>query len=395
MDGDVRSSGRKRRVWCAVLVVMVLFPALGTSVGALPLALCAAVAVAAAMLGRPTGRVSLDRASGFTAVLSLVLDFGYVGDPKPVGFWLPFEGVALWVLLYRVVRREPVPRVLWGGGLVGAATVCLLLRITLHVPEQGWRESVFAVLLGFFPAACVAGVGLYLRSLDGRRARAVAQALREQRLEVARDLHDFVAHEVTGMVLEAQAAQLDGGAPTEARELFERIEGAGLRALDSMDQTVSALRQVDGDGRAVGKGWAEAPSTRVYGLADLGELVGRFSAMSRAGAQLSQEEGLGGTLSREAEDAAYRVVLESLTNVRRHAPHATRVVVEVRRTAEGSVEVTVADDGGGVPGGTRSGGGTGLAGLAERVDALGGSLRAGPRDEGWRVGCVLPAAKAR
>ncbi len=371
---------------------------MGASAGALPLALCAAVAVAAAMLGWPAGRVSLTQASGFAAGLSLVLDFAYSGDPKLVGFWLPLEWVALLVLLYRVVRWESASRVGWVGGLVGSATVCLLLRVTLPMPGQGWRESAFGVFLGFFPAACVTGVGLYLRSLDGRRARAVTEALRDQRLEVARDLHDFVAHEVTGMVLETQAAQLDEGAPAETRELFARIEGAGLRALDSMDQTVRALRQVEGKGR-VGRvervERVETPPTRVYGLADLGELVERFSAMTRAETRWVTDDGLVGVLSREAGDSAYRVVLEALTNVRRHAPRAARVVVEVRRTADGSVEVTVADDGGGVPGGTRDGGGTGLAELAERVDALGGVLQAGPRGGGWRVGCVLPAVKGR
>ncbi|MEU7156868.1 sensor histidine kinase [Streptomyces chrestomyceticus] len=404
MGEKVKAEGRKRRVWCAVLVVVVLSPALGASVSALPLALCAAVAVAVAVLGRAVWRVSFAQGAGFAAGLSLVLDFGYFGDPKAVGFWLPFEGVALLVLLYRVTRREPAPQVGWVGGLVGAAAVCLLLRVTLHMPEQGWRGSVVGVLLGFFPAACVAGVGLYLRAVDGRRARAVAEALRGQRLEVARDLHDFVAHEVTGMVLEAQAAQLDRSAPAETRELFERIEGAGLRALDSMDQTVRALRQAEGRevDKEKEKGWVEVPRTRVYGLGDLGDLVGRFSSMSNAEARLSQGEGVAGVLSREAEDAAYRVVLESLTNVRRHAPRATRVVVGVRRTGEGAVEVTVADDGGGgsgkgggsgVFGGGRRGGGTGLAGLSGRVGALGGVFWAGPYDGGWRVGCAFPAGE--
>ncbi|OKI09470.1 two-component sensor histidine kinase [Streptomyces sp. CB02923] len=389
MGDDVKPAGGKRRAGCVVLVAMILLPALGASPGAFPLALCAAVAAAAAMPGLRLRRVPLVRGAVFTASASLVLDFAYSGDPKPIGFWLPFEGVALLVLLYRVTRREPVPRAAWAGGLVGAATVCLLLRITLHMPQQGWRESVFVVFLGFFPAACVTGVGLYLRSLDARRARAVTRALRDQRLEVARDLHDFVAHEVTGIVLEAQAAQLDRDAPQQTRELFERVEAAGLRALDSMDQTVRALRQADGGA------WEEAPATRVYGLADLAGLLDRFSSMTRAQTRLSQEEGLAGALSREAGDAAYRVVLESLTNVRRHAAQATRVVVAARRTAGGSVEVTVTDDGGGTPGGTRHGGGTGLAGLSERVDALGGTLRAGPHGGGWRVGCVLPAPAVR
>jgi len=93
--------------------------------------------------------------------------------------------------------------------------------------------------------------------------------------------------------------------------------------------------------------------------------------------------------------AVYRVVLESLTNVRRHAARATEVTVSVRRAAEDrdAVDVTVTDDGG--RGGLlrldrRRGGGTGLAELAARVEALGGTLTAGPREKGWRVRARIP-----
>jgi signal transduction histidine kinase len=87
------------------------------------------------------------------------------------------------------------------------------------------------------------------------------------------------------------------------------------------------------------------------------------------------------------------VVIEALTNVRRHAPSATTVTVAVA-VHSGVVEVTVVDDGGAAPAAPRDGGGTGLAGLDERVRALGGDLHAGPHGAGWRVSCHLPAGDA-
>ncbi|WP_405412890.1 sensor histidine kinase [Streptomyces decoyicus] len=125
-------------------------------------------------------------------------------------------------------------------------------------------------------------------------------------------------------------------------------------------------------------------------------LVGRFSSMAAAEVTLSLEDEVAGTLSREAEDTAYRVVLEALTNVRRHAPQTGRVEVFAGRTADRAVEIAVVDDAGSrAPAGTRQSGGTGLAGLEERGGALGGRLEAGPYGPGWRVRVLLPAPAIR
>ncbi|GGU43353.1 hypothetical protein GCM10010211_03450 [Streptomyces albospinus] len=365
------------------------------------LAVMAALALVVAISAWPQGRISLAQAAGGTALASLAADLAYAGTPGLVLLWAPFESVALLVLLYRAIRRLPRSRAAALGALVGAAAVALPLRFTLHAVQTGPKESVVMVALALFPAAGATGVGLYLRSLDTRRVHAVALARREQRLELARDLHDFVAHEVTGIVLEAQAAQLDGDGPGNDRALLERIEQAGLRALDSMDRTVQTLREA-GDRAPL-----EPPPTRHHGLADLPELVARFAAMTPARVDVRIGAGEGaepaGALSREAEDTAYRVVLEALTNVRRHAPGATRVMVTAGRSPDGGLRISVADDAGGpqgAPAATRRGGGTGLVALAERVRALGGALEAGPavaeetgeRGPGWRVNCLLPPA---
>ncbi len=410
MKDNVPARRRRRRGWCGAAAAAMLLPALLSPPGACLPAVMAALSLVVALSVWPVGRVSLARAAAGTAVLSLAADTVSFGKAGLALLWLPFEAVALLVLLERVVRHVPGSRVVRHvpgsrvglvGGLTGAAAVLLPLRFTLHAPQTGIKESVFLAALAFVPAAGATGVGLYLRSLDRRRAHAVALARREQRLEVARDLHDFVAHEVTGIVLEAQAAQLDeDSVPGEHRALLHRIEQAGLRALDSMDRTVATLREADG------RTWEEPPPTRLHGLADLPELIGRFAAMTAAEVTLSLEDEVAGTLSREAEDTAYRVVLEALTNVRRHAPRAGRVEVRAARSADGAVELSVADRAG--PGastgalpralreqGGRPGGGTGLAGLAERVGAVGGALEAGPYAQGWRVSCRLPVPAVR
>ncbi|MFI1742404.1 sensor histidine kinase [Streptomyces sioyaensis] len=382
---------RRRRRWSGAAAAAMLLPAALWPREALPPAVMAALALVVSMTVRPTGRIPLDRAAGGIAALSLVADFVPFGRAEAALLWLPFETLALLVLLERVVRHVPAPRVGLVGALTGTATVLLPLRFTLHASHTGLKESVFLAALALFPAAGTAGVGLYLRALDNRRAHAVALARREQRLEVARDLHDFVAHEVTGIVLEAQAAQLgEDPGPAEHRALLERIEQAGLRALDSMDRTVATLREADG------RPWEEPGPTRLHGLADLPELLDRFSAMSPAEVTLSLADEVADALAPEAEDTAYRVVLEALTNVRRHAPRAGRVEVCAGRTAEGGVEISIADHAGpAAPDGARQGGGTGLAGLAERVGALGGALEAGPYAQGWRVRCVLPGPAHR
>lgn len=223
---------------------------------ALLLAGMAAAAVLVAAVPWPRGRVSLAGAVGGVAAASLLLDLVYPGPYRLPAFWLPFEWAALLVLAGRVVRRA---RGRWAGPvgvLVVMAVVAVPLRFTVRTPNGGWTASVLAVLTSGVPLAVVVGASLYLRVLDARRERAVAKARREQRLEVARGLHDFVAHEITGIVLEVQAGQLPGDqGPEETAALLRRLEEAGLRALDSMDAMVGALREsreVGGNGAGDG-----------------------------------------------------------------------------------------------------------------------------------------------
>ncbi|WP_327679992.1 sensor histidine kinase [Kitasatospora sp. NBC_00458] len=295
----------------------------------------------------------------------------------------------------------------WVGvvGLVELALLAVVVVVTLRA-EDGWRSATAAwtilaavalwparfdtsgnpvealTLFGFgsmvgLPTVVIA---LYLRKLDDTRRRSVAAARRAQRLELAHDLHDFVAHDVSGMVAQAQAGTiLAASDPARAAALFERIEQAGLQALASLDRTVRLLRSEDADG----PGRVPQP-----GLAELVELTERFAESGGVTVRLDTPGGES-EVPREVAATAYRIVVEALTNVRRHASGVRVVDVRVRYQGPRLV-VVVRDDGGGapVPGSRR--GGSGLVGLAARVEALGGTLDSGREGDGWQVTATMP-----
>ncbi|MFX0594379.1 sensor histidine kinase [Melissospora conviva] len=380
------STWRNTHLLAALLAFLVLCPAFIAPLPGWVVAGTAALATAVPLIRWPLRRVSLAHAAAGTAALSLLVDVVYPGPAGLALFWMFFEMPALLLLLGRVIRSVPDRLVVVTATACAAAALLLPLRFTLRDDGPVLELSIITVALTMFPVVVAAGIGGYLRSLDMRRVRAVNEARRDQRLRVAADLHDFVAHEVTGIVLEAQAAQWEPLDAEQARTLLARIEAAGLRALDSMDHTVQTLRDVGGDGDG-------GVPARVYRLADLPELVNRFSSGSSLRAVADLADGPEATIGAEREAVGYAVVLEALTNVRRHAYRATEVQVRVRTVPGPAVEIGVTDNGrtAGALTGRRVGGGTGLVGLEERVRALGGELSAGRTETGWCVRCVIPA----
>ncbi|MGW7416989.1 sensor histidine kinase [Streptomyces sp. NPDC054863] len=408
--------GLRRQLTCGATVVLLGLPALLAPPAALLLALSAAVALLAVLLPLPLGRLTLPVAASVTTGLSVVTDFVYTGPQGLTLLWMPFEFTALLVLTGRLVRKAGRP------GIPAAATAALValalpLRFTVRNPGSGANGSLVMVLVAMVPVVCAVAVGSYLRTVDERRRRAVRRARREQRLDMARLLHDFVAHELTGMVLEVQAAQASPYEPDQFGALLGRLEESGLRALDQMDRALDTLRGPEepaGPGadlaarqeegrrdRYEDTGTPDHVPTRVYGLSDLPGLVTRFAESGSVPAALDLDPDLhldgepAGALRRECDEVAYGMVLEALTNVRRHAPGTASVAVSVRREGETGLRVSVTDEGG--PDGTpnsllssRQGGGTGLVGLRERFTVLGGELTAGPCGDGWRVTGTLP-----
>lgn len=297
------------------------------------------------------------------------------------GIWALVEFAGLAALVMSAVRHAPVRSAVAAAALGVLALGLQPLRMLLGASAM-WTEYVFFIASGTIMGLVAVGIGAGRRLAARRRSRTLADVRRRERLALAGDLHDLVAHDVTGIVLDAQATRAEAD-PAQAPEALERIERAGLEALAAMDRTVGMLR---GEGDA-------GPGTRTYGVADVAELADRFGAAARIPVQQRIDADL--VVPREAADAVYRLVAEALTNVRRHAPHAGGVSVAV--TAEDSaLTVRIADTGTRGPArrqrlARRGGhGGTGLIGLAARVEALGGEFRAGPAETGWSVEATLP-----
>ena len=219
--------------------------------------------------------------------------------------------------------------------------------------------------------------------LNEARARALAAERRveeegrrratEERLRIARELHDVLGHHLSMINVQASAA-LHRPDPDRAQEALTVIKQTSKETLGELRTALGALRQ-DGD----------VPTTPAPGLDRLGDLV---TTAERAGLAVRTElTELTETraLPPEVDRASYRIIQEALTNVTRHAA-ATVAVVRVRHDA-GGVLVEVEDDGVGVPGEP----GNGILGMAERAQALGGSLDTGRRpDGGYRVCAWLP-----
>ncbi|WP_143134168.1 sensor histidine kinase [Actinoplanes philippinensis] len=301
----------------------------------------------------------------------------------------PGEALALLCLLLVAVRGVRPSRLAPIAATVALAVVALPFR------ERPADESLFddqfgvAVVLALL-TAIFAGFGGYLRTMDERyrrRRAALVDARRAERLAMAADLHDFVAHHVTGILVQAQMGQaVLTLQPERLGPILAGIERAAGETLESMRRTVGVLRTEPG----------ATDGTRPAG--DLAALPGLVEDFSRAGppVTLLPCPEIPADLPHEVQVAAFRVVQEALTNVRRHGADAAEVTVELRY-ADRRLTVVVLDDGttpaaGDVARGT----GFGLTGLDERVTALGGRLTAGPRaGGGWELTAVLPATRGQ
>ncbi|MER5599153.1 sensor histidine kinase [Streptomyces sp. NPDC002265] len=249
-------------------------------------------------------------------------------------------------------------------------------------PAASWWQEV-AVATWVVGVLAVSELARTRREQWGReraeRARAARRRADEERLRIARELHDVLAHSISVINVQAGVglALLDTD-PEQARTALTTIKAASKEALGEVRQVLDTLR-TPGD----------APRTPAPGLDRLPELVEQAAA-----AGLTVEvEGRPPRLAPGADLAAFRIVQEALTNVVRHSGsrHA-RVRVE---HAGGELRLCVDDDGP-ATGADAGGSGNGLAGMRERAAALGGRIEAGPRpDGGFRVLAVLPSERKR
>ena len=296
------------------------------------------------------------------------------GLPREPG---PAIVLALAVLIGTAIRRLPT-RPAVGIAAAGLAVVAGSL-FSGGAANGGLGVVPFLNALGWLAAVAA---GSCLRLFDVTRRAAEERAREDERLELARELHDVAAHHLTGIVLQAQAARIVARKrPGELDDSLAGIEGAGSAALTAMRRVVGLLR--DADDAAPAKPGPE----------QLTDLVRRFdgSGVPVALRLPAQPQ----VWPPEVTSTVYRVVQESLTNVSRHAPHARSVTVTVEQDA-GSVRVEVADDGPPAPSRSARHSGYGLIGMRERVEALGGTLTTGPRpDAGWSVLATVPTGAPR
>ncbi|MFH8843077.1 sensor histidine kinase [Streptomyces sp. NPDC017868] len=299
--------------------------------------------------------------------------------PEAVLLYLPL--LAADALVGRIAALHPLKI------LLPTALVTLAVQIASATYTTSGQDVFVSTITALALALLTAG--LLGRSVRERRdhaaelrAATTAEAVAAERLRIARELHDVIAHSIGVIAIQAGVGRrVIETQPAEARNALATIETTSRETLAGLRRTLGALRGADGGGRP-------APRDPAPGLADLERLA---ASTADAGVRVELRH-LGNpdvSLPPEVDLAAYRIVQEALTNVVRHAATPTcRVTVE-RRT--GTLLVEIADDGRGTPPGAALTGGYGLLGMRERAELLGGSLTAGPRPGGgFDVTALLP-----
>jgi len=317
------------------------------------------------------------------------------------------------ILFYLVHRRNISPAPLMVVPTYDVA-VAGYLALAITVPMVIMVAGLFAVglsgtplvdvLADFLPSFVIFILAVALGEVvRGRRALAAetarrlelaeeeqrseaARLLAEERLRIARELHDTVAHSMATITVQAGSALhvLSAAHDGAVREALVNIRETSKSALGEMRAVLGQLREGAGAGALAG------PAPEGLGLGRLPELR---AAVTAAGSPVRVSvEGEPGPLPPEVDHAAYRILQESLTNVLRHAVSGTEAEVSLRYEPD-SVTITVANDGC-MPGGP-PGTGNGLRGMRERATAAGGELAAGPRPEGgFLVTAILPRQAA-
>lgn len=301
----------------------------------------------------------------------------------PAGSLLPF--LILLVAVFTAAQREAPGRALVGGA-AGLATIWLEIAVT----DNDFANYAFTGV--FVVGAWLGGRGFRSREehaghLEERAARLELEreanaraAVAEERTRIARELHDVVAHNVSVIVIQSQAAQQSTPPDGDAGRALRSIEATGQEALSEMRRLLGLLRRED----------EELALTPQPSLRHLDRLA---ASVRDAGLPVEVEvQGDPVSLPPGVDLSAYRIVQEALTNALKYAgPASARVLV---RYGAGELELEISDDGSG--NGVGNGGGHGLIGMRERVNVYGGMVESGSRPEGgYAIRVRLPLQSAQ
>jgi signal transduction histidine kinase len=288
--------------------------------------------------------------------------------------------VAPIIALYTVATQVSVRRAV----VAAVITLGILLTVTAannpfgHISGGGFDIIPFMVAAALFAGIAVASRRAYVDSIRDRAEQDARRRLDEERLRIARELHDVVAHTMATINVQAGvAAHVLPTHPEAVAESLQAIKTASKEGLRELRAILNVLRQAD-----------EAdPTQPAPGTAQLEDLI---ASARRSGLKTTfTVTGEPVPLPAAVDLAAYRIIQESLTNTIRHAGPATAAVSLDYHHDELRIDVT--DTGRGQPAIAAAGGGHGLAGMRERAAAVGGTVETGPAPAGgFRVAARLP-----
>ena len=314
-----------------------------------------------------------------------------------IAFWLRGHGALLSVLglpaLYAVAAHAEHRRRAWWA--LGGACVVLLVAASVSVLDrpEGFAYLTALSMVAFLVAAAAAGILIRNRErifVDSERRAAEAEADRlaeaeravvRERSRIAREMHDVVAHAMSVVAVQAAAGrEIVHANPDKAAEVFARIESVGRESLTELRRMLGVLRETGDD---------HASLSPQPGVADIAGAVAQSCETGVATDLIV--DGSQRPIAPGVELAAFRIVQEALTNVRKHAGRAASATVRISYESDVLV-VEVTDDGRGAATSLSGvGTGNGLIGMRERVEIYGGELTTGPRaGGGYAVRAALP-----
>ncbi len=332
-----------------------------------PLALVTALAFSVVLLFRranPLGVLAFT--FGLVAIADVV---AIAADVPPPGL---YTMAFLLILPYSLFR--------WGSGreiAIGMVFIVAVLVLGIVADFTDWTEAIGGVIVMLFPAV----LGATMRFRAGSRGRELDQARLREREQIARELHDTVAHHVSAIAIQAQVGRtLAIGDPDAPMRALRVVEEEASRTLAEMRTMVGALRQSE-----------ELDLAPQRGVADIERLApGNGHGPSMSVVRNGDLDEIGPSL----ESALYRLAQESVTNAIRHSRNATSIRVAISGGEE-SVLLEVSDDGDPISV-NRGPVGYGIVGMEERVKLLGGTIKTGPRAAGgWVVEIELPRRSSR